>query len=529
MEHTLDPRSLGSGVIDRDALTMNAVTVVLFHPDLRRVGEVHVLGPAHTAARAETIIGRDQPVFVAASGHGRPLADPCISRHQLSIRYLGPSAGFAVLAAPDARRPLSLWTMAGTPLAGDGAALPADALVAIGDRILLWVGLLPDDGGSDPVTADDLGIIGTSPACRALRRQIRALAGESATVLVRGETGTGKELVARALHTAGPRASEPFVAVNCAAIAEDLIDSELFGHARGAFSGALHAHEGLFRAARGGTLFLDEIGELSPMAQAKLLRVLQERTVRPVGDAHEHAISARVIAATHRALDVAAGAGRFRPDLLARIEAPAIDVAPLRERALDVPLLFVHFLERAARASGSAAALFREAAAAPPRLPMTYLLDLLARAWPRNVRELEKHAVVAELGFRTNGRWPAPPNPARATAPPTPGPAEVTGEVAAVPAPPRTRARPSAEELARCLDERDGIARRVAEDLGVSRTTLDKWMRELGIRRPTDVGIDEIRAALGTHGDDLVRAAAALRISARGLKLRLRELRLLPS
>jgi len=311
------------------------------------------------------------------------------------------------------------------------------------------------------------------------------------------------------------------VAVNCAAIAEPLIESELFGHRRGAFSGASQASDGLFRAAGDGTLLLDEIGELSATAQAKLLRTLQERTVRAVGDVHEHVVEARILAATHRALEAEVAAGRFRADLLARIEAPSITLAPLRERRVDIPLLFVHYLARAAEASGGLARVFCAATATPPPLPMTSMLQLLGHSWPRNVRELEKHAIAAELGFRTDGRWPAL----------SAGDGGGDGDAVAArtsrrsAAAGRSRSRPTAEALARLLDEHDHVARRVADQLGVSRTTLDKWMRELAVRRPADIGDDELQAALVAHGEDLARAAATLRISVRGLKLRLRERR----
>jgi two-component system C4-dicarboxylate transport response regulator DctD len=208
-----------------------------------------------------------------------------------------------------------------------------------------------------------------------------------------------------------------------------------------------------------------------------------------------------------------AAAGRFRTDLLARIEMPRIDLEPLRERRVDIPILFAHFLERAARASGSVAKIFREPSAEAPPLPMSFVLALLSRAWPKNIRELEKFAVSAELAYRTRGGWPSPD-------------AQEEPERAPPSEPVVRRVRPSAEELAKLLDQHDFIARRVAEALGVSRTSLDKWMRELGIRRPSDIGLAEIEAARARFQGDMPSTAAALRISVRGLKLRLHELRL---
>ncbi len=199
------------------------------------------------------------------------------------------------------------------------------------------------------------------------------------TVLLTGESGTGKEVLARAIHAQSPRRSEAFVAVNCAAIPENLLESELFGHVRGAFTGADRARRGLFLEADGGTLFLDEIGELPPPLQAKLLRVLQEEEVRPVGDPKSRRIDVRVIAATARDLPEEVRTGRFREDLFYRLHVLPIHVPPLRERRADIPLLLDHFLARFSASLGK-----------PIRaLDDDALEKLVAYAWPGNVRELE--------------------------------------------------------------------------------------------------------------------------------------------
>ena len=223
------------------------------------------------------------------------------------------------------------------------------------------------------------GIAGTSPAIRETIEMIRRVADSDATVLVTGESGTGKELVARALHNLSPRREQPFVAVTCAAMPAPLLESELFGHLRGAFTDAKRARPGLFVQAGAGTIFLDEIGEMPPEMQVKLLRVLQERKVRPVGGDEEVEFQARVIAATNRDLETEVEEKRFREDLFYRINVVAIPVPPLRARAGDILLLAQFFLERLAQRTGKPVRGISDPAA---RLLMDY-------DWPGNVRELE--------------------------------------------------------------------------------------------------------------------------------------------
>ncbi len=215
----------------------------------------------------------------------------------------------------------------------------------------------------------DAGLIGDSAATRTLRELIAKVAPSETTVLVRGESGAGKEVVARAIHAESGRRDQPFLAVNCAAIAESLLESELFGYRKGAFTGADSDREGLFEAAGSGTVFLDEIGEAGPGVQAKLLRVLESRTINRVGDPRERQVEARVVAATNRPLEQA-----IREDLYYRLVVFPLDVPPLRERADDIEALALHFLGRLGR---------RERA-----LPAATLRRLRAHAWPGNVREL---------------------------------------------------------------------------------------------------------------------------------------------
>jgi len=223
------------------------------------------------------------------------------------------------------------------------------------------------------------GIIGESGRMQEVLSLVRRVAGSDATILIQGESGTGKELIARAIHYASPRAGAPLVSVNCAALPETLLESELFGHEKGAFTGAVAARKGRFELADGGSLFLDEIGDLPLHLQVKLLRVLQEREFERVGSSRPVAVNVRLLAATHRDLEALVRAGRFRDDLYYRINVVSISLPPLRERREDIPLLLDHFVEKFSRRNGKRiGGLTREAREA-----------LLRYDYPGNVRELE--------------------------------------------------------------------------------------------------------------------------------------------
>ncbi|MFN2347984.1 MAG: sigma-54-dependent transcriptional regulator [Thioalkalivibrio sp.] len=223
------------------------------------------------------------------------------------------------------------------------------------------------------------GMVGKSPAMRAVCTTVEKVAPTDTTVLIRGESGTGKELVARALHDKSPRAHAPIIAVNCATIPEGLVESELFGHEKGAFTGAARTHRGLVEAADGGTLFLDEIGELTTAAQSRLLRVLQDGEIRRVGATGSHKVDVRLVAATHRDLEQMVHDGRFREDLYYRLKVMEISLPPLRERGEDIPLLARFLLDKACQRLKR------------PALRLTdRALEALGRYhWPGNVRELE--------------------------------------------------------------------------------------------------------------------------------------------
>ena len=309
----------------------------------------------------------------------------------------------------------------------------------------------------DPAWTD---LLGTSHGAVALREAVARAARAPYSVLIEGESGSGKELVARAIHRLSVRRDRRFCAVNCAALTDELVEAELFGHARGAFTGAVGERAGLFEEADGGTLLLDEIGELSPRAQAKLLRVLQEGEIRRVGETFARRIDVRIVAATNRQLEREAAAGRFRTDLRFRLDVIRIVVPPLRERAADVPLLALHFWNDAARRVGSRATLSPDALAALARYD-----------WPGNVRELQNVIAWVAVHSPRRGRIGASALPAAVAGSATP--AEITFE----------RAREEFERrfIRGALARANGQRARAAAALGVTRQGLAKMMRRLGI------------------------------------------------
>jgi DNA-binding NtrC family response regulator len=279
-----------------------------------------------------------------------------------------------------------------------------------------------------------------------------------ATVLITGESGTGKEVVARALHFNSPRSAGPFVTIHCAGLAENLLESELFGHVRGAFTGAVAARRGLFEAGNGGTVFLDEIGDISPSTQAKLLRVVEQQEVKPVGATDSVRIDARVVAATNKDIAAEVHAGRFREDLLYRLNVVHVTLPPLRERREDIPALAAHFLRRYAQDGGKAIA-----GIAPETMAL-----LESYAWPGNVRELEN---VIERAVAMSGHGVLLPHDLPShLAPP------LTAPLADDAAPLPTLDDLTRRHLVRVLAATNGNKKRAAEILGVDRRTLYRML-----------------------------------------------------
>ncbi len=311
-------------------------------------------------------------------------------------------------------------------------------------------------------------IVGAAPAMLDVYKMVARVAPTMSTVLVIGESGTGKELVARAIHTHSPRAQGPFVAVNCTALTESLLESELFGHAKGAFTGAVASKRGIFEEAQGGTVFLDEIGDVGAKMQAQLLRVLQEGEIRRVGGSEPIKVDVRVVAATNKELEEEVKAGRFREDLYFRINVVTIRLPPLRERPSDIPLLVDHFLAKYAARERR-----QDAGVAPAALA------LLGRyAWPGNVRELE-NVIERALALSKDG-----------VILPSDLPAEIAHEAGAAPSTVGGGGglvddRPTLAELERryielILRETGGNKKRAAEILGIDRRTLYRTLERTG-------------------------------------------------
>jgi DNA-binding NtrC family response regulator len=341
------------------------------------------------------------------------------------------------------------------------------------ERVLLAAGHALDRGSllrENRRLAEEAGIgnemLGEAPEIRAVKETIARVAATEAAVLVLGENGTGKELAARALHAGSARARKPFVTVNCAAIPETLFESELFGHVRGAFTGATEARRGRFQLADGGTLFLDEIGEIPPGLQSKLLRALESGEVERIGGGGAERVDVRVVAATNRDLEAEIRAGRFRPDLYYRLLVVPVTLPPLRARPTDIPLLAAHFLAAACRKNR-----VRAKSLAPAALPV-----LLRHEWPGNVRELknamERAAILAsgetigaaDLAFLS----PLAAGPSR--------PGDLASEME----------RHEREVVLAALVRNGWKMTQTAASLGLERSHLYKKLKALDIERPAD-------------------------------------------
>ncbi len=323
------------------------------------------------------------------------------------------------------------------------------------------------DPGSGPRKFEQL--IGSSPALEAVLDGVKRVAPTSSTVLIQGETGTGKELIARAIHNISPRCGRPFIKLNCAAIPLDLLESELFGHEKGAFTGAIAQKPGRFELADKGTLFLDEVGDIPPSLQPKLLRILQEQEFERLGSSHTHHVDVRLVAATHRDLTGMVKNGEFRSDLYFRLNVFPVQLPPLRERREDIPALVEHFVELLGRRVGRQI----------DDIPRETMLDLCSYDWPGNIRELqnliERALILSEDGVLPNPLLTA--GTQRISVSPSPT-TLVDSE--------RAMILRTLEAAGWVIGGRNGAAVR----LGVKRTTLLYKMQRHGIARPSPANND---------------------------------------
>jgi DNA-binding NtrC family response regulator len=392
---------------------------------------------------AERVVSARQPIDLNPCDGGEEAGAP--------VSYDGATVG-AVVAR---------WPIGSAVDRQHVSALLATSAVALAPAVMARAAAQPA-----PIGLND-ELLGLSKAMDDVRRSIERAAAAPYPVLVEGESGSGKELAARAIHRRSRRRDAPFCAVNCAALPDELIESELFGHARGAFTGAVTERPGVFESAHGGTLFLDEVGELSLRAQAKLLRTVQEGELRRIGENFARKIDVRILAATNRDLRAEVAAGRFRLDLLYRLDVIRIALPPLRERAEDLPLLVQHFWAEATGRLQSRATL----------APAT--IAALARYnWPGNVRELQN--VLASLAVRSPRRGIVPPS----------GLPSSMGVADAIESWRLDAARRTFEErfVRAALVRAGGHRTRAARELGVSRQGLTKLMARLGIATDDRLG-----------------------------------------
>jgi DNA-binding NtrC family response regulator len=343
-----------------------------------------------------------------------------------------------------------------------------------------------------PASPPGAQIVGTTPEMLAVYKTVAHVAPTTATVLIVGESGTGKELVARAIHAKSPRTSKPFVAINCGALPESILESELFGHERGSFTGASSTKRGLFEEAKGGTLFLDEIGEISPKMQVQLLRVLQEGEIRRVGAAETIKVDARVVAATNRDLKTEVAAGRFRDDLLFRLQVVTVRVPALRERKGDIALLIRHFIARHAERLGRPS----------PRVAAEVYEMLAAYDFPGNVRELshiiERAMLLAREGVITG--TDLPPEVTRAWSAHGTSGAKSLGSLADDWP---TLAVLERRYIDRVLSRMGGNKTRAAEVLGIDRRTLNRmFARERAAEHGAHLSDAELDAMDRLERDD---------------------------
>ena len=509
-------------IVDRLTLT------IVCHPDGRRIGDVfHAPAPG---PGDEILVSRAEPVFSPRrrSGEPLPISNPYVSKSQ-KLRVRWGADGKVSLVPPEGRRvgvngaPLNEIRALSLDSVRDGVVIEFSAGVVLLLHLSEALGVVPDSHG----------LVGESDGVQRVRQLIGRVARYPLPVLIRGESGTGKELVANALHAASKVSEGPFVPVNMANLGSGTAVSELFGHVRGAFSGATKDHPGYFGSAAGGTLFLDEIGDTPTDVQPMLLRVLEGGDYQPVGASASRQARTRILAATDARLEEAIKEGRFRAQIFHRLVQYEIDILPLRARRDDVGRLLVHFLREELEEMGKGSCLDRPDAEAS-WLPGSVVARLVSCEWSGNVRQLRN--VAKQLAIHNQGRdqarltdgierllsegsqreaQTAAPDVVREASPP---PAHV----------PDPRRRPSTigrDELRRILRSNRWKIEVTAKQLGMSKTTLYKLMKKYEIPMAGDKTAAEITAALAQTGGDVDAAAFdVLEVSDRGLLNQMKKL-----
>jgi len=503
---------------------------ILWHPDLSRVGERVRLTSLLQGEPAP--VSRSGPPFRKPTGEReRPLDHPSISTQAFR---LAPGAGYGAvrLCRGSLRGPL---TADGLEVAEavelSGARIDQGVVVEIGESTILLLHNLPAEDLTSPI---DFGLVGESDSLVELRREVRRVADLEVPVLLRGETGTGKELMARAIHRAGRRREASYISVNLGAIPGSLAASELFGSAKGAYTGSVRSHAGYFARADGGTLFLDEVAEAPPEVQVMLLRVLETGEIQPLGVQETQRVDVRLVAATDGNLEEASDEGSFKAPLLHRLSGYEIVVPPLRDRRDDFGRLLVHFLRQELEAIGEAERLHKDPSG---WLPTSIVARLACHDWPGNIRQLKNMARQLVIGSRGSETVRIGPQLERLLqeASARRGRAGADDEDEAErpmpPAapPPRERYRDPSEigedELVAALREHRWAVKPTAAALGVSRTSLYALIeRSDAVRKASDLTREEILRFHRQHGGDLEAMGRALEVSTPGLRQRMKEL-----
>jgi two-component system, NtrC family, nitrogen regulation response regulator GlnG len=519
---TMEVQSVAPETFDNDrVLTMS----IAFHPDWRRIGEQsRFVSPGTINKPIE--ISRVSPMFSRPEVRGQsPITDGFVSRKPVMLAGLAGNA-------------LRVWCPAGGQKHTiNGAALSeaqefseeeqaAGLIINLADRVILILRRTPLNFKKSP----PLGLIGVSPEIEHVRQQILKVADTSTPVLIHGETGSGKELVARAIHNQSLRSAQDFLAINMAAIPETTAVSQLFGHTKGAFSGAEREHSGYFGQADGGTLFMDEIGETSLETQAILLRVLETSKRQPVGSNEEQDVDVRVLTATDMDLDAAVRADRIREPLLHRLKAYDIKLPCLNERPEDIGPLFIHFLKKELLAIGGWTQWAGQQNENELWIEPQFVVSLIRHPWTGNVRELQnlvRKLVIANRGsavFKTQDLLS--PKAKRSISSFTRSPSDESF----APRPPEAASRihPSAiseQALVSALKNNQWRAGAAADELGISRSSLYTLIEQNpNIRKAKDLSKDQIEIARTQCRGDINAMAELLQISKRALQLREKDL-----
>lgn len=525
-EDTLKPMIRGRAVESRQVLCLT----VLWHRDVSRVGERVWLHDLSVGGSVE--VSRLTPDFSAPhAGRAEPLACRCLSRKPVWLEGLGEDLVEIVIeegvhdVVVDGERVVEARALRKRELER-GVVIEMSGEVAL---------LLQK---ADPLLhrkAPDAGLVGESDAIAAIRNSIQQVADLDTPVILLGETGAGKDLVARAIHEAGPRSAHPFVSRNMAAIPPTTAAAELFGHEKGAFTDAVTSRDGCFQRAHQGTLFLDEIADTPHDVQAMLLRVLESGEAQRVGGREPDPVDVRVIAATDQNLAPVDGEEPLRSALRFRLSGFNLPVPPLRERRDDIGRLLLHFLRMELKQTGELHRLEHPGSTEPCLISSEQIRKLVSYDWPGNVRQLHnfvRHLVISSRGApelhlhlveelleRTVAATTTEPGPAAGRPQPDPQPAAGQRRSRA------ERAQLDAARLQAALMANQGSVAGAARDLGVSRTTIYAMMkRHEGLRTPRDIPREEIAERWEATGGSVPETAAGLHVSERALKLRLRDL-----